>query len=1182
MKTKYILGALALPALLVGCVNDDFEQMKAPGVVADDLLQGRELIDLKVKASKVGNKADTRITGEITDAENGNTEVNWYWEDRNDKLGAVVVDYGPGESIVGLTSDPAYPNYAITNYPFVPQIDAPTPSAEFTTNTAVRRGAYIFYNRYDGAAVERGTIGHAFDRLNYFSYGREKGEQQIGTCENGGQNFFISPIMNFGVSDDESGNAAIAKPIQLVSVYSVLNLRLTSYTPGYYDKGFEVNKVVVRTVAEGDVFKRSLVIDPVKLAKLQTDVAKNNTALEGYFLENGAIRTDIADNQISEALDAVYEAIQNPANEIGDTNAPEGETYTGDMVYQLNEPFVFKSTDDVMELYVIIPSDTYHYAESKATLEGTSGGALRVDVYTSEGVYSTYLGQQDLTMERGEKYNVKRELSIDGPNGTNIDIWDLAKGFDIETTEDYNYAIDYITNHYNQMGNDNQWNAPELRFVEGTEINIDAAHYFPAFPIRYKGNATLVVDPKKEMSAYTLDPTTIILNKDNRPLIKIDNAEATVDFALRRENRDGSISFLPTNVADKINDYKGNEGIDGTSITAAFRLESAATINIEKDQIVNFYELNSKTGLNVAAGANVTVGNAKDAFTAGTVTIDATKEKPTNVIMKGGYTNSAEMVIEEYAKLTLESSVAQNTEVGEITVYGELNAHGNAATTFTNNGVIDLKHWNIETENDDNRGTLDAFKMVNNGTVNIEDDGANLKGTWGGLLKTETLTNAGDINVNGELDGGVVTNTGVIALQNDPYARISVKSDSKSEGQGKVVLESPTTYEMYEGVHVEKNSLSDMGGTIEATLDNATYKQVMKNYEQYNADQECAWEVINKVIVTDKLELEDNTHNAGIDFVLNANASIDIAANVTIASLTTVGTGTAIKTSKAGSVFNVNEDVTVAASKDLTVGEGLKLMILKKNADFDTPMLDIYGTLTNDGKIDTKDGDNGAAKIYTVVRANAQLINNGDLSKAAVMKFNETAADKLTTLVEGLYDETEGDYKGEWNETTPTARVDIITNTTLDQLKTGNGVWNGKEQWEDNLDYSDNEVTAGVIKKLMSEGTVVYVEQFQAIAVTRNNNSCWVLYLGGQGNGTPKYSDSEIAEWKKMADDVRPSDVEGNFWNNYPVQGTWFYAHNYGQVTLSGNEWGDMWQMSENAGFTGALTDGVIYSYTKK
>ena len=856
--------------------------------------------------------------------------------------------------------------------------------------------------------------------------------------------------MNFGVSDDESGNAELAKPIQLVSVYSVLNLRLTSYTPGYYDKGFKVNKVVVKTVAKGDVFKRNLVIDPVKLAELQEKVATNNPALSGYFLQNGALRTDIPKENIYSALKAVYAEIQDPANEIGETKAPAGEVYTGDMVYQLNEPFVFKSTDDVMELYVIIPSDTYRYAESAATLEGTKGGALRVDVYTSEGVYSTYLGKEDLKMLRGEKYNVKRELSIDGPNGTNIDIWDIAKGFDIETTEDYNYAIEYITNHYNQMGDDNEWNAPELRFVDGAEINIDAAHYFPAFPIRYKGNATLVVDPKHEMSAYTLDPTTVILNKDNRPLIKIDNAEAIVDFALRRENRDGSISFLPTDVTGKINNYKGNAGVDGTSITAAFRLESAATINIKEDQTVNFYELNSKTGLNVAAGADVIVGNAKDAYTAGTVTIDATKEKPTSVVMKGGYTNSAEMVIEEYATLTLESNAASNTEEGKMTVYGLLNAHGNQATEFTNKGEINLKHWNIETENDDNRGTLDAFKMVNNGTVNIEDDGANLKGTWGGLLKTVTLANGGTINVNGELEGGVVTNTGVIALQNDPYARISVSVGSISDEDGKVVLESPTTYEMYQGVHVKRNSLSNMGGTIVATLNNATYQQVMKNYSEYT-DQECAWQVINKVIVTDKLELQANDENAEKDFVLYNNASIDIKENVTIASLTTAGTGTAITTSKAGTTFNVNEDVTVAATTDLTVVEGVKLMVLKENASFNDPMLDIAGTLTNNGSIDTKDGDTKANKIYTVVQANAQLINNGDLSKAAVMKFNETAADKLSALVEGLYDETEGDYRGEWNEQTPTARVDIITSTTLEELMAGVGAWNGEEQWKSNL-----------------------------------------------------------------------------------------------------------------------------------
>ena len=1195
MKTKYLLSALALPALLAACVNDDFEtQNQGSSMVENDLLKGRAMGELVVSADKYGaeNEADTRVNG----VQEGNG-INWYWQP-GDQLGAVVVNYGGNnrDEIVGGNAD-----YMITNFPFNANLNEQARRATFSTPTAVVEGAYFFYNQYDREGIRRGKIQHSLDQYITVKSGIENtGLIQVGTDKNQGQNFFISPITKVAVKDVEG--EAMTAPISLQSIYTVLQMRFNLELNNEFEgKEVKIYKVELERSEAGvqgtKKFRNNFTLDPLELAKLQKTVKDENpTAAWNYVLKstsenqtNAAVidATNLAaDRQnVQEAMAAVLEKIKDPT-----TLAEcfeEGETK---LIYQLETPYTGKDGDQ-MQLMVLVPSDVYKLNdESDAeNRDGHDRGVLKMTVYTSEGIYRSYVIDEEAlknwgtthqeeyvagqyTFERGSRVGTTKTIRIGGDK-SNITFYDFQNtGFPVATTADWNYAIDYINEHTSQFGggeggNDgNSWNFPKLNLsnYNNEPIEVNAAHYFPNMRVIYNGDAVLKLVGQSE---YKLNPRNMIFGTgENRPTILIeDQPNSTVTFDYTSE--------------------KPAEIKDGENYTNAWKLDSDAKINVAENQAVTFEMLKSHTALNIVKGANVEVLDGEEnTLTEGTVTLaEGDAQTTTKFTVENEYTNNAVLSINKYTVATLNKEVTNN---GTVDVTGYLD--GNAVFTNAEAGILNVKAWSVNM-NDKSRGIAELEAIRNDGYVNLEKRMQNYSGTYGGELTIkQQFDNRGEVLVEGILvvgsENGGLHNTGLIQLGKDPYAQIRVDASfAEADNTGEIELLAPEEYEFFDNYYLKEGGqkLSEYKGVIKATLDNETYDKVMARYDQYNTNQECAWEVINKVIVTDKLELNDNKENAGIDFVLNNDASIDIAADVTIASLTTEGTNTAI-TGKAGAVFNVSKDVTVATGNDLTVGEGLKLMILKENASFDAPMLDIYGTLTNDGKIDTKDGENGAAKIYTVVRANAQLINNGDLSKAAVMKFNETAADKLTTLVEGLYDETEGDYKGEWNETTLTARVDIITDTTLDQLKAGNGTWNGEDQWKANLNHIGNEVTADVIKKLMSEGTIVYVQQFQAIAVTRTNNSCWVLYLGGQGNDTPKYSDSEFAEWKKMADDVRPSDVKGNFWNNYPVQGTWFYAHNYGQVTLSGNEWGDMWQMNETAGFTGALTDGVIYSYTKK
>ena len=90
MKTKYLISALALPALLAACTNDDFMESQAPSKdVASDLLAGRGTVELALNATKSAANVDTRVVGESTST----GALNWMWEP-SDRLGGVIVDYG--------------------------------------------------------------------------------------------------------------------------------------------------------------------------------------------------------------------------------------------------------------------------------------------------------------------------------------------------------------------------------------------------------------------------------------------------------------------------------------------------------------------------------------------------------------------------------------------------------------------------------------------------------------------------------------------------------------------------------------------------------------------------------------------------------------------------------------------------------------------------------------------------------------------------------------------------------------------------------------------------------------------------------------------------------------------------------------------------------------------------------
>ena len=1198
MKTKYLISALALPALLAACVNDDFETQQLPSsTVESDLLKGRAMGELMLSAQKAGygNQADTRVDGEMDGA---NGAISWWWQP-GDQLGAVVVDYAGDNRnhIVDATED-----YLLTNFPFNAEITEPAQGANFSTPTAVVEGGYFFYNQYDGENIQRGNISHVLPQYVDVEYGREAGLSQVGTDKENGANFFISPITKVAVKDADG--ETLRTPISLTSIYSVLQLRFNlELRNEFVGKDVKIYKVELENGEGTGNFKNTFVLNPFDLAKVQYEVweeaKKNNEAYKDVFVQpegqNGVAMIDATNLEqnrtlIEEAMNAVLAKLQDPKSLEGCFE--EGENK---LIYQLKEPYSFEDHDNAtMDLMVLIPSDTYSLKESKYAQgrDGAKKGILEMTVYTSEGIYRSYVITEEglanwglshpdeytpeqFTFKRGSKTNVTRTIKIGG-DVSNITFYDFQNtGFPVATTEDWNYAIDYINSHTGQFGGDeegnsgNSWNFPKLNLSNYNDepIEVDAEHYFPNdIRIIYRGDAVLKL-VGEDGSNYALNPRNMIFGTDDkRPTILIEgqpNSTVTFDYT----------SEKPATIKD------------GENYTEAWKLESDAKINVAESQNVTFEMLKSHTALNIAKGGNVVVtDDATDAtLTEGTVTLaEGDIETETKFTVENEYTNNAVLTINKYALATLNKEVTNN---GTVNVIGYLD--GNAVFTNAETGVLNVKAWSVSM-NDKSRGIATLAAARNDGTINLEERKQDYSGTYGGELTIEQLfDNRGEVMVEGILTAGTepegnLHNTGLIQLGRDPYAQIIVENSyPEADNTGKIELLAPEEYEFYDNYYLKGNGqeLSTYKGVIEATLDNETYKKVMTNYDRYPS-QERAWEVINKVNVVNKLELQANNENATKDFILNANASVDISNDVTVASLTAAGTGTAITTTN-NAAFNVNETVAVEAAADLTVAEGVTLMLQNVNAyaNFNAPMLDIAGTLVNNGSIDTKDGATEANNIYTVIRQGGVLDNNGYLSKKAELKYDETAFNELKELVLNLWNETDQGngcvYRGTWGAG---PRVDLVQNKTPME-------YNDETTWKNyTTNAPDNAVNQVRLEYILANGVwsdeVVYNGQtFKTLVAVHPSNGSYsyLLYLPEE-NMTEEMTDI----WKEILDDEKYKLSDGVLFSNYNVNGTWFYAHNYGQLDLSAEDsgaWGEVWQKSRTAGVTGSLNQGMIHPF---
>lgn len=1156
MKAKFLLGALVFPMIFGACTNDLFEQ-EPVSLPENSVLAGREKVNVSLNVERVGAEApQTRVDGYWD-----GSGIQWAWRDNKDGMGAVVVDYLPNDEIVDKDKA-GYENYVITNYPFYPQIKQSSKSANFRTPTAVVEGAYLFYSQYDGDMITRGQIVDEIPRLQNVKPGFDNGVLQIGSERtNGiGQNFFVSPIVNVGVKHE----ADFELPLALTSAHSILHIRLDANLESKYygENGLSINKIVLRALDDTNTpFNRKLTLNPIDIANLQKEVKAANPTLP--IDDRGVINGLAEPSEVTNALNAVLNKIMSIEDGEVDTDAPVSiigeysdatEDKSSDLVYQLVEPFVFEKEGDVMDLLVIMPAGTYNGKSGLTEYEGKTDGALRLTVYTSEGTYDTYIGGgtgKTITAHRAEKINVKRTLEIMGGK-TNINLFDPNNGFNIESTQDWNFTMEYIKNHLRDFGNGSNWKKPVLNLVEGQIIEVDPEHYFLDYPVEYNGNATLKL---KDQSEYVINPNNVILDETNRPTILIEGQpESTVKFE--------------------------DPAKDVTKYTDAYKLVSDAKVIVEDAQSLNFEKLVSNTAMQVGANAKVNITsdeavvlNGDNAFAAGSsvtaittgkvtlnnatlnnavaVTLSGTTNETTGTLavnanaaltVTGAYTNAAEATIAGNAEMTLKGASINSKSI-EVGVDGYLNA---SDVEFTNGTGATLTLIGEEQGmNSDSRSKADIKTLTNNGTIDIQAGGEK-KGTYGGCLNVSTsITNGeyGVINVDGELFATAANgiNYGKITLMDDEYAVIQLAgSKFSSLNDGSIVLSAPANYEMFNSYYTVHNQLTGVKGAIVANLDQATFNKVFENYSSTTlGSQERAWQVINKVNVEGDVEfttvyLASGKKVAVKDFILNNSKFIAKDANMTIGSLTVNGKS-AFET-KVPTIITVNKVVSVEESSDFSVAEDVTMNI----KPISSTMLTVNGTMTNYGKINTKESTKYGKPNYirTIINEKGILVNHGTLSQKSTSVYSPTTAVYKTLKA----------FVNDYNNGTNRIRVEVIAGTT----SAITGSWSG----------SRVNVDKATLAKILSQGTAMMINNYQALVIEKDASNVYALYLGGGVNENKDTADFNNARTYDLTKgEVTLADYVTGAKSNPTDAKTWFYvSYNYGTLELAedGQAWGEI------------------------
>lgn len=528
---KYVLGTMCAASVFASCTN---EELVNTGNVDQEI--DAKQIELLLSADyAAGSDAESRMA--LIGKE-------WAWVD-GDQVGALRVGDIKGATW-GIT------NTFATNHPFEPvtKLTEPVKNTDFSTNTAVYEGNYVFYHQYNGDMISTGEDqGYKLDFPAVQSVNPADINEKLAEY-----NFFVSPVINIeGIKNGEVNKTAV----QFIPMYAILEVNITNDSEA---GDLNVNKVVVN----------GLGLNPSGI--LNFAGANDDIATATQFVKVDATADTYADD-LKQAIDKMnknYKLL---------TTSPDYTTSTTISAVIEGGNLAIKKGES-KAVRVLIPAGKY-------AINSTASNELAIksfEVYTDKGMYT--INAEAATGDGTSKANIEfTHTTLKSLNPKLTGKATTVTEFTINNMDDWNSAVAYAEN-----------NNLKVEFNLAADLKVTE---LPSCPIYVTGNKTLELAGENmtlvgdSYFANVKNTGTINLT-ENVTLNKITNY-GTINVASTEDIVEVGAQSYSTSVSAGINTLinRGTINIDGTMTVsqassewdnaAETSSEPAGTINVKKD-----------------------------------------------------------------------------------------------------------------------------------------------------------------------------------------------------------------------------------------------------------------------------------------------------------------------------------------------------------------------------------------------------------------------------------------------------------------------------------------------------------------------------------------------------------------------------------------------------------------------
>lgn len=421
---KYVLGTMCAASVFASCTN---EELVNTGNVDQEI--DAKQIELLLSADyAAGSDAESRMA--LIGKE-------WAWVD-GDQVGALRV----GNIKNGGTWD--ITNTFATNHPFEPvtKLTEPVKNTDFSTNTAVYEGNYVFYHQYNGDMISTGGVeGYKLDFPAVQSVNPADINEKLAEY-----NFFVSPVINIaGIKNGEVNKTAV----QFIPMYAILEVNITNDSEA---GDLNVNKVVVD----------GLGLSPSGILNFKD--ASSDIATATQFVKVDATANTYADD-LKQAIDKMnknYDLLFSTGKTSGNTISAVIEG--GNLAIKKGESKAVR---------VLIPAGKY---EISSTATGSGPAIKSFEVYTDKGMYT--IDAEAATGDGTSKANIEfTHTTLKSLNPKLTGKATTVTKFTINNMDDWNSAVAYAEN-----------NNLKVEFDLAADLKVTE---LPSCPIYVTGNKTL-------------------------------------------------------------------------------------------------------------------------------------------------------------------------------------------------------------------------------------------------------------------------------------------------------------------------------------------------------------------------------------------------------------------------------------------------------------------------------------------------------------------------------------------------------------------------------------------------------------------------------------------------------------------------------------------------------------------